>query len=517
MDPQERVEEPEERKGKLTATLFLVTLISTVGSSFQYGYNVASVNSPSNLMKTFYNETYADRYGSVLSDSLSSVLWSLTVSLYPLGGFFGSLMVGPLVNSIGRKGTLLLNNIFSIVPAVLMGTSVVANTFEVIIASRLVIGICAGLSSNVVPMYLGEMSPKNLRGGIGVIPQLLITIGILMAQIFGIRFILGNTKGWPILLALTGIPAVLELIVLPFFPESPRYTLLNKRDEDKAKRALQRLRGWEDVDGELKEIYQEEQSERAEGRLSVKNLCTFRPLRWQLIIIIVLNMGQQLSGINAVYYYADSIYAKAGVPGDTIQYVTVGTGSVNVLMTLAAVFIVDSWGRRILLLVGFGTCCASCVVLTIALVYQSTVSWMPYLSIVCVILYVVGHAIGPSPIPYVITTEMFRQASRPPAFMVAGSVHWLSNFVVGLIFEFLMKGLGSYCFVLFAAICLATFIFIYFFIPETKGKSFLEISQIMAKRNGTGEKTDSKELGDLHPFCDEMASEKKDNATVTPL
>ncbi|KAM8927654.1 solute carrier family 2, facilitated glucose transporter member 5-like [Pelodytes ibericus] len=517
MDPEPVREEPEERKGKLTTTLVLVTLVATVGSSFQYGYNVASVNSPAPFMKTFYNETYTARYKSGINDGLLRVLWSLTVSLYPLGGFFGSLLVGPLVNKIGRKGTLLLNNIFSIGPALLMGTSVLAKSFEIIIVSRLVIGICAGLSSNVVPMYLGEMSPKNLRGAIGVIPQLLITIGILMAQIFGIRYILGNTDGWPILLALTGIPAVLQLVFLPFFPESPRYTLLNKREEDKAKTALQRLRGWEDVDDEMKEIYQEDQSEKAEGRLSVKNLCTFRPLRWQLITIIVLNMGQQLSGINAVYYYADSIYAAAGVVESTIQYVTVATGSVNVLMTLAAVFIVDSWGRRILLLAGFGTCCVSCVVLTIALVFQKSVSWMPYLSIVCVIVYVIGHAIGPSPIPYVITTEMFRQASRPAAFMVAGSVHWLSNCAVGLIFEFALSGLGPYAFIIFAVICLATFIFIYIFVPETKGKSFLEISLIMAKRNGLEERDDSKEFQDLNPLDGEIPSEKKDGPNSTPL
>ncbi|XP_073441465.1 solute carrier family 2, facilitated glucose transporter member 5-like isoform X2 [Dendrobates tinctorius] len=471
---------PVEKKEKLTSVLLLVTLVSTFGSSFQYGYNVASVNSPAPFMQNFYNETYLDRYGSRLNKDLETILWSLTVSLYPLGGFFGSLLVGPMVNKIGRKGTLLVNNIFSIVPAILMGTSVLSKSFEVIIASRLVIGICAGLSSNVVPMYLGEMSPKNLRGAIGVMPQLLITIGILMAQIFGIRVILGNSDGWPILLALTGIPAAMQLMLLPFFPESPRYTLLQKGKEDEAKKDLQRLRGCDDVDNEIKEMYQEDQSEKAEGRLSVRNLCTFRPLRWQLISIIVMNMGQQLSGINAI-------------------------------------FIVDSWGRRLLLLLGFGICCTACVVLTIALVYQTTVHWMPYLSIACVIIYVIGHAIGPSPIPYVVTTEMFRQASRPAAFMVAGSVHWLSNFTVGLIFEFLRKGLGSYCFILFAAICLATFLFIFFVVPETKGKTFLEISQLMAKKNGLDEKTDSKEIQDLNPAIKDTTLEKSDIAFNTPL
>ncbi|XP_053546408.1 solute carrier family 2, facilitated glucose transporter member 5 isoform X2 [Bombina bombina] len=480
MEKEEKKNELVEIKGSLTAVLVLVTLVSTFGSSFQYGYNVASVNSPSPFMKDFYNETIIYRSGSSISNSFLSLLWSLTVSLYPLGGLIGSLMVGPLVNKIGRKGTLLFNNIFSIIPAILMGTSVLSKSFEVIIASRLVIGICAGLSSNVVPMYLGEMSPKNLRGGIGVMPQLMITIGILMAQIFGIRFILGNTEGWPILLGITGIPAVFELLSLPFFPESPRYTLLHKGKEGKAKKALQRLRACEDVDDEIEEMYLEDQSEKSEGQLSVKNLCSFRPLRWQLICIIALNMGQQLSGINAVYYYADSIYLSAGVEANTVQYVTVATGAVNVVMTLAA----------------------------------ETVSWMPYLSIACIITYVIGHAIGPSPIPYVITTEMFRQASRPSAFMVAGSVHWLSNFIVGLIFEFLMQGLGSYCFILFACICLATFIFIYIVVPETKGKTFLEVSQLMAKRNGIEERP---EFQDLNTTLHETPLEKNDCINLKQL
>ncbi|XP_041062947.1 solute carrier family 2, facilitated glucose transporter member 1a [Carcharodon carcharias] len=483
MEEPEAFQQPTKRKGRLTSVLALTTLVSSFGSSFQYGYNVAVVNSPAVYMQQFYNQSYFDRYGSYMDSSFQTVLWSLTVSMYPLGGFFGSLMVAPLVNKLGRKGTLLFNNIFSIVPAILMGSSKASKSFEIIIFARIVIGICAGLSSNVVPMYLGELSPKNLRGAIGVMPQLFITIGILIAQIFGIRSILANQQGWPLLLGLTGIPAVVELILLPFSPESPRYTLIQKGNVVRAKADLRRIRGWDDVDDEIEEMRLEDQSEKAEGHMSVLHLFTFRSLRWQLLSIIALNMGQQLSGVNAIYYYADSIYRSAGVKENDIQYATIGTGAVNVFMTIAAVSIVEAIGRRILLLVGFAICCGSCAVLTMSLNLQDKVDWMPYLSITCVIVYVIGHAIGPSPIPYVITTEMFRQSSRPAAFMVAGSAHWLSNFTVGLVFPFLEKGLGEYSFIIFGVICLATFVYIFIVIPETKNKTFLEISQMLAKRN----------------------------------
>ncbi|XP_078498432.1 solute carrier family 2, facilitated glucose transporter member 5-like isoform X1 [Lissotriton helveticus] len=484
MPSDKEEKEATDSKGRLTVVLALATLVSAFGSSFQYGYNVASVNSPTLFMQEFYNRTFLHRYGVGMDEDHMTILWSLTVSLYPLGGFFGSLLVGVLVNRIGRKGTLLFNNIFSIIPALLMGTSELSRSFEVIIVSRLLIGVCAGISSNVVPMYLGELAPKNLRGAIGVVPQLFITVGILTAQVFGIRSILGNPEGWPILLALTGIPAVLELLILPLFPESPRYTLIQKHNGERAKKALKRLRGFENVDNEIREMYLEDESEKAEGHLSVLNLCSFRALRWQLISIVIMNMGQQLSGINAIYYYADNIYRKAGVEENNIQYVTVGTGSVNVGMTIAAAFIVESLGRRILLLAGFGICILSSVVLTVALNLQATVSWMPYLSIACIIMYVVGHAIGPSTIPNVVTTEMFRQSSRSAAFMVSGSVHWLSNFTVGLVFPFMEKGLKEFSFIVFSAVCLIAFIYIYIVVPETKNKTFLEISKILAKRNG---------------------------------
>ncbi|NXM01473.1 GTR5 protein, partial [Tyrannus savana] len=507
---------------KMTILLALVALISGFGSSFQYGYNVSVINSPAPYMQDFYNQTYLDRTGAPMNSGFQTLLWSLTVSMFPLGGFFGSLLVWPMVNNCGRKGTLLINNLFSIAAAILMGTSELAKTFEAIILSRFIMGIYAGLASNVVPMFLGEMSPRNLRGAIGIVPQLFITVGILVAQILGLNSILGNAEGealagdfaggstgvglltvvpllsgWPVLLGLTGIPSLIQLLTLPFFPESPRYLLLQKGNEEQARRALRRLRGWDDVDDEIEEMFQEGQSEKEEGQFSVLSLCTFRGLRWQLISIIVMMMGQQLSGVNGVFYYADRIFESAGVPSNSIQYVTVSIGAINVVMTSLAVFIVESLGRRILLLAGFALCCASCAVLTLALNLQTTVSWMSYLSIACVIVYIIGHAVGPSPVPSVMITEMFLQSSRPAAFMVGGSVHWLSNFTVGLVFLYMEAGLGPYSFLIFCAICLATALYIFFIVPETKNKTFMEINRIMAKRNKVEIQENKEELKDF--------------------
>ncbi|XP_052034189.1 solute carrier family 2, facilitated glucose transporter member 5 isoform X3 [Apodemus sylvaticus] len=348
-------------------------------------------------------------------------------------------------------------------------------------------------------MYLGELAPKNLRGALGVVPQLFITVGILVAQLFGLRSLLANEDGWPILLGLTGVPAGLQLLLLPFFPESPRYLLIQKKNEPAAEKALQTLRGWNDVHLEMEEIRKEDEAEKAAGFISVWKLFTMQSLRWQLISTIVLMAGQQLSGVNAIYYYADQIYLSAGVKSNDVQYVTAGTGAVNVFMTILTIFVVELWGRRFLLLIGFSTCLTACIVLTVALALQNTISWMPYISIVCVIVYVIGHALGPSPIPALFITEIFLQSSRPAAYMVGGSVHWLSNFTVGLIFPFIQMGLGPYSFIIFATICLLTTIYIFMIIPETKGRTFVEINQIFSKKNKVSEIYPKKaeELSDL--------------------
>lgn len=484
-----------KKEGKLTLVLALATLIAAFGSSFQYGYNVAAVNSPSELMKQFYNDTYSDRTGELIGSFALTLLWSVTVSMFPFGGLIGSLLVGPLVNNLGRKGTLLFNNIFSIVPAIFMGCSRIAKSFELIIVARLLVGICAGVSSNVVPMYLGELAPKNLRGALGVVPQLFITIGILVAQLFGLRDVLANEDGWPILLALTAVPAVLQVLLLPFFPESPRFLLIQKKNEEAAKNALRTLRGWDDVGGEIEEIRQEDEAEKAAGFISVRKLFRLKSLRWQLITIIILMAGQQLSGVNAIYYYADQIYLSAGVKANDVQYVTAGTGAVNVFMTICTVLVVELWGRRLLLLLGFSTCFLACAVLTAALALQNSVSWMPYISIACVIIYVIGHALGPSPIPALLITEIFLQSSRPAAFMVGGSVHWLSNFTVGLVFPFIQVGLGAYSFIIFAIICLLTTVYVFLIVPETKSKTFMEINQIFTNLN---------KVSGVHPEKEEL-------------
>uniref|UniRef100_A0A8C9QGT0 Solute carrier family 2, facilitated glucose transporter member 5 n=1 Tax=Spermophilus dauricus TaxID=99837 RepID=A0A8C9QGT0_SPEDA len=443
-------------------------LHAAFGSAFQYGYNIAVVNTPHQVFKSFYNETYFERHGTFMDEKVLLLLWSCTVSMFPLGGLLGSLVVGLLVDRCGRKGTLLINNIFAILPAILMGVSKVAQAFELIIFSRVLVGVCAGISYSALPMYLGELAPKNLRGTLGTMTEVFVIIGIFLAQIFSLQAVLGNPTGWPVLLALTGVPALRQLLSLPFFPESPRYTLIQRGDEETARQGWQLGRGHP----EMEDMRAEEREERAGGRLPVLNLFTFRALRWQLITILVLMAGQQLSGINAINYYADTIYVSAGVEPAHSQYITLGSGLVNIVMTIISVSDGERAGSRDLLDGGGGVKGSWPEAQTARLSSQSTVPELSYLSVICIFAYIAGHSIGPSEYLQVLRPQGLSRPAPLPLHLLR------------LLDLSVQEAIGAYSFLVFAGLCLLTAVYTYVVIPETKGRTFVEINHIFAKRNG---------------------------------
>ena len=143
----------------------------------------------------------------------------------------GGSMVGFISSWLGRKGGLLLNNILVVIAALLMGLSKMTGSFQMLIAGRLIIGINSGLNAGLAPMYLSEIAPVSMRGAVGTVYQLIITISILLSQILGMSNVLGTETGWPLLLALTIVPAIFQVLTLPFCPESPKFLLLDKDDE----------------------------------------------------------------------------------------------------------------------------------------------------------------------------------------------------------------------------------------------------------------------------------------------
>ncbi|KFV74442.1 Solute carrier family 2, facilitated glucose transporter member 1, partial [Dryobates pubescens] len=449
------------------------------------------------VIEDFYNRTWLYRYEEPISPATLTTLWSLSVAIFSVGGMIGSFSVGLFVNRFGRRNSMLMSNILAFVAAVLMGFSKMAFSFEMLILGRFIIGLYSGLTTGFVPMYVGEVSPTALRGALGTFHQLGIVLGILIAQVFGLDLIMGNDSLWPLLLGFIFVPALLQCIILPFAPESPRFLLINRNEENKAKSgerppppapapqqgprlrlpppsALKKLRGTTDVSSDLQEMKEESRQMMREKKVTIMELFRSPMYRQPILIAIVLQLSQQLSGINAVFYYSTSIFEKSGV--EQPVYATIGSGVVNTAFTVVSLFVVERAGRRTLHLIGLAGMAGCAVLMTIALTLLDQMPWMSYLSIVAIFGFVAFFEIGPGPIPWFIVAELFSQGPRPAAFAVAGLSNWTSNFIVGMGFQYIAQLCGSYVFIIFTVLLVLFFIFTYFKVPETKGRTFDEIA-----------------------------------------
>ncbi|XP_030634798.1 solute carrier family 2 member 15b [Chanos chanos] len=472
-------------KGHLTTSLLAVAFLSSFGSSMLYGYNLAVVNSPAEYIKDFYNRTVVSRNGTGLDEESLTLLYSVTVSIFAIGGLVGSLMVGVLVTKLGRKGTLVNSTGLVFVAGALMGFSRLCASPEMIILGRFITGVHSGISLSVVPMYLGEISPKNLRGFLGLMPSIFICVGVFIAQILGLHEVLGKEEHWPLFLSLVVVPTFIQLMLLPWFPESPRYLLIEKRNIHATIKALKWYRAKCNIQLEVEEMQEEQRFLSSVPTLSVLQLFRDPSVRWQLLTVMVVNAGMQLSGIDAIWFYTNAIFENAGIPGPQIQYTTVGTGAIEVIAGLVGCFIIERVGRRPLMIGGFsfmGVCCAG---ITLSLILQAHVSFMRYISVGCVVGIIAGFCIGPAGVPFLMTGELFTQSHRPAAYIVGGSLNWMSNFTVGFVFPFLQMSAGAFCYLVFCGICVGVATYVYFIIPETKNKTFMEISQMFSSKNNS--------------------------------
>uniref|UniRef100_A0A1B0B0C7 Major facilitator superfamily (MFS) profile domain-containing protein n=1 Tax=Glossina palpalis gambiensis TaxID=67801 RepID=A0A1B0B0C7_9MUSC len=433
-------------------TFFLTySIFSAVLGMLQFGYNTGVINAPEKNIENFMKDVYKDRYGEDISEEFIQQLYSVAVSIFAIGGMLGGFSGGWMANRFGRKGGLLLNNVLGISGACLMGFTKVSHSYEMLFLGRFIIGVNCGLNTSLVPMYISEIAPLNLRGGLGTVNQLAVTVGLLLSQVLGIEQILGTNEGWPILLGLAICPAILQLILLPVCPESPRYLLITKQWEEEARKALRRLRASSSVEEDIEEMRAEERAQQAESHISTMELICSPTLRPPLIIGIVMQLSQQFSGINAVFYYSTSLFVSSGLSDESAKFATIGIGA-----------IMEFFGY-----------------------VQEMIDWMSYLSVVSTLGFVVFFAVGPGSIPWMITAELFSQGPRPSAMAIAVLVNWMANFVVGIGFPSMKTCLDNYTFLPFSVFLAIFWIFTYKKVPETKNKTFEEILALFRHNNGS--------------------------------
>nr|XP_021145309.1 solute carrier family 2, facilitated glucose transporter member 11 isoform X6 [Columba livia] len=407
----------------MSYNLFLLAFALGIGGGFQYGLQVSVVNSPAEYIKSFIHETWVRRYGFSATEELITLMWSFIVSVYSIGGLLGALSAGYLSVRFGRKKTMLLANIPAVLGAALMGLSRLCGSFEMIIAGRLFSGMGVGLGLNIHIMFAGECAPRNLRGLLAITASTAIALGKFTGFALGLREVLGVDALWPVLMAAHAVPALVQLLTLPFFPDSPRYLLIDKKDKEGCIKAVKQLWGDGDHMAEIDDMLAEQEAIHGERAKSVCDLFRDQAVRWQLITLFLIVSCMQFIGINVVYFYAYNVFIKAGIPHAQTHYVSLGIGITEILTTIVSGSLIERAGRKTLLWKSHTIMALVLGLLTVTLSLQSQAA----------------PQTPPAGVSCSLPTEIFLQSYRPAAYVLNGASNWIQLFILGLLFPFIVQ------------------------------------------------------------------------------
>jgi sugar porter (SP) family MFS transporter len=412
---------------------------------------------------------------------LSTTLVEVITSWVTLGALFGALLAGLLADRIGRRRTILVAAVLFCVGAALEAA---APGTAVLVVGRFTVGFGVGVASVAAPLYAAEMAPAALRGRFVSIYQLAITIGIFVAYL--VDQALSNSGSWRVMLGVSAVPALLLIVAIAPMTDTARWLSKAGRRDD-AKGALNRIDPDADADAKLAEI---ESSLAADADQASWGEVFGKAMRRPLLIGVGLAVFQQITGINAIIYYADQIFGFAGfsTPQDQAAATTWAIGAVNVLATFVAVAYVDRFGRKPLLLaglVGMGVSLfvVGCCFIRLDESAGQGESMAGIFTLVALVVFIASFAFSLGPIVWTIINEIFPNRVRGRAVAVATAANWGSAWLVSQFFLTLIDAIGeSATFWLFAGFSALAYVFIARFVPETKGRTLEEIEAMWSAR-----------------------------------
>jgi sugar porter (SP) family MFS transporter len=408
---------------------------------------------------------------------LSPFMSGLVVSSLLVGAMVGAAFAGPIADATGRRKLVLVAAVVFAVGAI---GAALATSAGMLVLFRVVLGLAVGAASLIVPLYLAEVAPTEIRGAVASLNQLMIVTGILIAYIANSA--LAGAEAWRWMIGLAVVPSALLFLGMLFMPETPRW-LVSKDREEEAREVLRRTRDEVAVEAEMNDIKRVESQE--EGGLGELLASWVRPA---LLVGMGLAIFQQIIGINTIVYYAPTTLTNVGFGNSAAILANAGIGVINVTMTLVAIRFIDRVGRKPLLLVGAAGMALSLGILgltSLLLPEPSGVGLVGIVTLVCLALFIAAFAVSWGPIVWVMLGEIFPLKVRGSAMAVATVLLWSANFVVSLSFPVLLEALGlGWLFLGYALIGLAALLFVRYFVTETKGRSLEKIESDLRERAG---------------------------------
>lgn len=397
---------------------------------------------------------------------LNSFTEGLVVSSMLIGAIVGSGASGSLSDKLGRRRLVFIISIVFIIGSLVLA---IAPSMVVLVLGRLIIGLAIGGSTAIVPVYLSEMAPTDQRGSLSSLNQLMITIGILASYLVNLAF--ASIEGWRWMVGLAVVPSLILMLGVYYMPESPRW-LLEHRSEQAARQVMAITRNQEEVNREVEEM--KEVSRISESTWSVLKS---KWLRRVLIIGCIFALFQQIIGINAIIYYAPTIFNKAGLGSSTSILGTVGIGTVNVIVTIIAIQIVDKINRKTLLVIGNAGMVLSLIIMTVlvwTIGLNSTVG--VWIIVACLTLFIIFFGFTWGPVLWIMLPELFPMRARGAATGIAALTLSIGSLIVAQLFPPLTSVMSiEKVFLIFAVIGILALIFVVKYLPETRGRSLEEI------------------------------------------
>ena len=458
-------------KERNTIYIVVITLVATLGGLL-FGYDTAVISGAEESIQTYL----------INSLGLNALVHGATISSALIGCIIGGAISGILASRMGRKKTLFLAAVLFFVSALgsgdpeflfftkgvpTMGVLYMFNFY------RIIGGIGVGLASAVSPMYISEIAPADVRGRLVSLNQFAIIFGMLVVYFVNWGIANGkplewiNTVGWRKMFTSEAIPAGLFGVLLFFVPETPRYLALNNQDE-KALKILTRINGVTYA----KQIFQDIKNsvEKSSARL-------FSYGKLVIVIGILLSVFQQFVGINVALYYAPRIFESMGAGKDASLMQTVIMGLVNVIFTVVAIFTVDKWGRKPLLIVGSAG-------MAIGMFAISALAFMKIIGIgtlVFIIIYTASFMMSWGPITWVLISEIFPNKIRGKAVAIAVAAQWAANYFISSTYPAMMEFSGGFTYGFYGLMSIISLIFVWKLVPETKGKTLEEMETLWNK------------------------------------
>ncbi|KAF3105170.1 High-affinity glucose transporter rgt2 [Orbilia oligospora] len=416
---------------------------------------------------------------------ISSADKSLIVSILSVGTFFGALLSAQVADYFGRKHGLMISSVVFTI-GVIFQTA--ATEIIILVVGRLIAGLGVGLLSAQVPMYQSETSPKWIRGAIVGSYQLAITIGLLLASCANQgTHERQDTGSYRIPLSIQFVWALILFFGMMLLPETPRFLIKRNRFDDAAK-SLSTLRrlplDHPEIIAELNEIKANHEYEMSIGQTSYKKLLSNQSgfLRKRLLTGVGIQVFQQLSGANFIFYYGTTFFQSAGIKNSFV--VSLITNCVNVVSTLPGLWLVDNWGRRNLLLFGAaGMSICQLIVAIVGTVSQSQAAHNTLVAFVCIYIFFFAS----SPVAWVVTGEIFPLKARAKGLSITTAANWLLNWAIGYATPYMVDSgpgnanLGAKVFFVWGSFCALSFAFVWAFIYETKGFTLEQVDEIYAK------------------------------------